>query len=178
MRRCGLGFMFLLMSFVITQTATARSLVQHFGANNSCYERQYTGKHLAKNPRQTVSFIRFNHFPNHFGVHGAEGKIGFDEKTGMVAFAISMRFRGSNKTYKDAGECLPRGKRLKCQIECDGGGFEIKHRDANSILILNKTGFAVSGCGEADYGEVTTKTDDKAFLLHRLPASQCKPPKN
>lgn len=171
-----IGFGIALSALVLVDPAPARVLEQHFGPMDSCYERVYSKDHMAKHPKQRVSHIRVEHFPNLFGTHGPDGKVRFDEKTGEVAFGIKVHFRGSSEEFSDGGVCYPKKGYLRCQIECDGGGFEIKHRDANSILIYNTRGFAVSGCGGEERAFISTKSDDKVFRLNRLPASKCVPP--
>lgn len=157
------------LAFFAEIAVAEQALTQHFGDFDSCYTRQYSQDHLAKNPEQTVSYIRFDHTPtnNEF--------VKYDANTGELEFSVSVNFIDSDKNYSNSGRCHPDGDKLTCNIECDGGGFDIKSKDADSILIYTgEYGFRVSGCGFDDIRGVFRETDDKIFLLHKLPSNQCK----
>ena len=160
----------------LPEPAPARPLDGHFGSGDSCYARVYSEEHLRKNSTQRVTEIRFNHFPTTFGVNDESGAIKFNPATGELFFTISVRFRDSEKLYVDGGSCLPDGDQYRCNIECDGGGFVLKDRTKDTILLVNQSGFSVSGCGGEDYREVQPDPDDKVFRLDRLPNLLCKPP--
>lgn len=161
---------------LIPGPASARPLDSHFGSGDSCYARVYSKEHLKKHSTQRVTEIRFNHFPTTFGVNDESGAIKFNPATGELFFTISVRFRDSEKLYVDGGSCLPDGDQYRCNIECDGGGFVLKDRTKDTILLVNQTGFSVSGCDGEDYREVQPEPDDKVFRLDRLPKLLCKPP--
>lgn len=163
-----------LFSLILTgQAAMAEQpLAQHFGEYDSCYARQYSAEHLASHPNQTVAQIEFGHFPTRYK------EWAYDPEEGSIPFIVQVTFRDSDKIYNDFGECRPQADGLRCQIECDGGGFTLTHKDTDSILLHTRdgNGFTVTGCGDEDFRQISTKTDDKVFLLHRLPAAQCKYP--
>lgn len=164
------SFLSLFACLLISEAAVAEQvLTQNFGKDDSCYARQYSAEHMAENPDQTVSFIKFGHFPSWFEARGIL------QDASTVPFTIEVNFKNDNQNYMNGGECRPHDDDLKCQIECDGGGFVLKHKDADSILLYTRPeqGFAVAGCDGNDYRSVTDKTDDKIFLLRRLPAAQC-----
>lgn len=165
-----LGFVSLFAGLLVGELAVAETaLNQHFGDGDSCYAREYTTEHLVKNPEQTVSFIKFGSFPSWFDARG------IIRSEDSVPFSIEVNFKNDRRNYVNGGECRTQGDDLKCQIDCDGGGFILKHKDAASILLYTRPdqGFAVAGCDGNDYRSVTDKTDDKIFLLHRMPAEQC-----
>ena len=169
MKRVFLSLVCIFAASLIAEMAMAeRALSQHFGATDSCYARQYSPQHLAKNPEQTVSFIRLDHSPNAYDLK-------FEPETGMVIFDLTIRFKDAAKNYEALGECHPKDGILKCGIECDGGQFSIKSKDADSILLYNGGRMVFSDCdaGDVNYRELTDQTDDKIFLLHRLPDDQC-----
>lgn len=143
--------------------AAAAPLSQHFSDEPTCYSRSYSADHLRKNPAQRVSYIRFDHVP------GSMGEVG----PGELAFSVSVRFKESPKTLTNSGLCFPLSETYRCQLECDGGGFELKNRDLSSLYLLNPSGFIVSSCGGDDYVELAPKPDDKIFRLNRLPPSEC-----
>lgn len=164
----------------------AGALDRYFsGDRNSCYQRVYSASHMRAHPNQTVKSISFNHFPNLWGTYGPNGKVQFNEKTREVYFAIKVSFPGSAEVFSESGVCRRRGDILRCGIECDGGGFELRARkDGRLLLKTGSYGFRVvggnGGCGGEDESKirhVTRKTDDRAFLLSRLPDLSCVAPK-
>lgn len=157
-------------------TSSARPLERHFGPDDSCYGRVYGSDHLKKNRNQRVEEISFHHYPKSFGVHDASGNIAFNSKSAELFFQLNVKFRDSSQIYSDGGSCTPDGNRYKCFIECDGGGFYLEDRSSDSLLLINETGFSVSGCGSDDSREITPKTQDKVFRLNRLPGAVCVPP--
>ena len=150
----------------------------------SCYRRVYTRGHLAAHPGQTVAAISFSHFP---GVWGPTGKKAAGSgRNRDVYFVISAKFRNSPGTFKEIGMCSPRKKFLRCQIDCDGGEFELHaYKDGRLLLKLNSYGFRLvagaggcgGGAGDGSARFITRNTDDKAFLLSRLPDDECIAPK-
>ncbi len=165
-----------LLAMLAPDGVSARPLERHFGADNSCYQRVYSRAHLKKQSTQRVAEIRFDHFPTTFGSYDENNQIRFDPTTGAVAFSLDVRFRGSEKRYSSDGTCYPEGKLYRCQVSCDGGSFYLKDRSAKSILLINKTGFSVSGCEAEDFRKVEPEPDDKVFRLDRLKGSACTPP--
>ena len=165
-----------LLVMLMPDAASTRPLERHFGADNSCYQRVYSKAHLNKQSTQRVAEIRFDHFPTTFGMYDDNDQIRFDPDTGAVFFGVSVRFRGSNKRYSSDGTCYPDGGLYRCQVSCDGGSFYLKDRSAKSILLINKTGFAVSGCEAEDFRVLEPEPDDKVFRLDRLAGSSCTPP--
>lgn len=145
--------------------AAAAPLSQHFSGEPTCYSRSYSSEHLRKNPAQRVSYIRFDHVPGSMGEVGA----------GELAFSISVRFKNSPETLTNSGLCFPQSETYRCQLECDGGGFELKDRDHSSLYLLNPSGFVVSGCDGDAYVELVPEPDDKIFRLNQMPMSECGP---
>ncbi|MHA1189542.1 MAG: hypothetical protein ACTSSQ_03650 [Alphaproteobacteria bacterium] len=161
---------------LMPDAASTRPLERHFDADNSCYQRVYSRAHLKKQSTQRVAEIRFDHFPTTFGAYDENDQINFNSKTGEVYFSLSVKFRGSPNRYGSDGTCYPDGKLYRCQVSCDGGSFFLKDRSAKSILLINKTGFTVSGCEVEDFRQLEPKPDDKIFRLDRLKDSACTPP--
>jgi len=147
---------------------------------DTCFERVYSNKHLRKHPRQRVAMIRFNHYPKLFGLIGKDDIVDPRLSPGVVYFQIQVRFRGAKRTGSNSGTCEVRRGKLICQIECDGGSFQIIRESTDSLLIRNDR-FAVTGCenGEETCEDgyfshwVEPEPDDKAFRLKRLPHNRC-----
>lgn len=79
------------------------------------------------------------------------------------------------------GPCMPRGGKMWCGVECDGGSVLISTRNGGDILVdlAAVGGIAMSmSCGEEDFEQgfmLEPGADDKTFLLHALPAQICEP---
>lgn len=170
MKKLALRLMALMAGLCVTQATIAKqALTQHFGDKKTCYARQYSDAHLAKNPRQTVSYLYVGHYPNQF----ESSK--YNPEDGNVYLEVKARFKDDNAEYINGGNCRPENGILDCQIDCDGGGFKLVHKSQNSILLYTRPvrGFVVQACGAGLIRQVTDQTDDKIFLLKRLPDSQC-----
>ena len=161
---------------IVPSGSDSRPLEKHFGPQNSCYQRVYSQDHLSSHPTQRVSQIRIDHFPRTYGMENENGDIRFDPVTAELYFVVSVKFRNSNRVFRDGGFCTPGGQRYRCQIECDGGSFYLKDRDADSILLINDRGFRISGCSEQGYRILDPEPDDAVFRLDRSPDLACRPP--
>lgn len=103
-----------------------------------CYARTYSDAHLRKNPNQTVREIAIQFR---------------DEADGIAE--VKVVFRDSDRAYRETLYCWDPDRPeygdayLGCSVECDGGYFLARPRDARSILIETRGGFLVSGgCGD------------------------------
>jgi hypothetical protein len=138
-----------------------------------CFTRSYDAAHLAKNPTQTVSSIKFSlayvrHDPDKYRKDG--------QRNYYFKLEVRQRDRPS-KTLSVVGDCLPSNGIIHCSVECDGGGIQVKWRDKpNSILIdLAATGrIRLDNCGgEENSVDLEPGADDRTFLLSRLAPAAC-----
>ncbi len=166
----------LICGIVLPSLGVSSPLELHFGSKNSCYERIFNDEYLSQHPDQKVRRIRVDHFPQTFGTYDANGNIYFDPANPELYFIVSVVFQDSNLVLSDGGFCRPEGQTYHCRIECDGGGFFLKDRDANSILLINDNGFRVSGCGGSLVRALNPDPANNIFRLHRLPEVACVPP--
>jgi hypothetical protein len=138
-----------------------------------CFARTYDAAHLAKHPKQTVSLIKFSlayyrHEPDEFHKEGQRD----------YYFRLEVRQRSNKgKALTTVGDCFPGKGVIHCNVECDGGGIQVKWRDKpNSILIdLAATGrIRLDNCGgEENAVELEPGADDRTFLLSRLAPAAC-----
>lgn len=169
------GVLVSLVTACVATQALARPLERHFGSDNSCYGRAYSSDHLEKHTAQQVKSLRFDHFPTTFGTYDENNRIAFDPARAEVYFMVSATFRGSGEQFTNSGTCTPQGQDYRCQIECDGGGFTLKDKSAASVLLINRSGFSVSGCDAEAHRWLEPEPDDKIFRLDRLAAANCQP---
>lgn len=138
-----------------------------------CFARTYDAAHLAKHPKQTVSAVRFNlayvkHDPDQYRKDGQRN----------YYFQLEVRFRDRpKKTFSTGGDCFPGDGIIRCSVECDGGGVQVRwQKQPETILIdLAATGrIRLDNCGgEENSVELTPGADDRTFLLTRLRSAAC-----
>lgn len=191
-RWSGLGLSSVAIMLALPASAGGQPLERHInGRDDACFERTYTAAHLAAHPDQTVSFIRFEHFPRVWGPIDAEGNVYFDREMWVVNYRVTLRLRRTgDQLYETSGTCRPEGDRLNCGVDCDGGSFTL-HDDGTDTVLLKPSegGFAIFSCGEgmelepatipADpdvAGMLTPGKDDKAFRMSRVSGEDCVAP--
>lgn len=150
-------------------------LTRHFGATDSCYQRVYSDAHLAKHPQQKVTYMRLDHFPLFSGPFGADDQPMIYPDAREIVLFLTVHMRGIDQELENTGFCWPDGDGMSCGIECDGGQFALEDRGADRILLRLKNEIYFADCGEGDIA-LDPEPDDRAFLLHRLPAGDCVPP--
>lgn len=149
-----------LLSCMIASTAWAKEKPY------ACYINTYNKKHMAKNKGQTVTAIKVTLMD----VSAIENP-GADM---WADFELTLRSGGKTK-WGDTALCNGKNGHWKCQIECDGGGFELDE-DANGITLSNSRGFRVAsdgGCGDATT-YVDAQPGNRLFRLSKAKLSACK----
>lgn len=132
----------------------------------ACYTNSYDKAHMAKNKGQTVTAIKVTLMD----VSAIENP-GADM---WADFEMTLRSKGKTK-WGDTALCNGKDGKWKCQIECDGGGFELSE-DAGGLTLSNSRGFRVTsdgGCGEVSE-EVEAKPGNRLFRLSKAKLSACK----
>ena len=150
----------------------------------ACFGRVYDAAHLKKHPKQRVTafhlFRDFTPDPNkETVVESRDELIKIDGENGFRVTAY-VRFRDRPGLFFNGLFCSQssEGDKVRCGIECDGGGFYMK--GAGKSLLLENQGFVViGGCGasedEAEQADfVKPGADDKVFRLDPLPIAQCR----
>jgi len=142
----------------------AQSISQHFDKyRDSCFQRFYSDSHLASHPVQKVEAIQLSHF-------SAESRAMPDSEMNL---RIAVRLRGRS-TWQTPVICRPKGNSLSCGVECDGGRFDVVVKNHSSILITGGTDLYFSDC-DAKPRILERAPDDKVFMLHQQPLSNCRP---
>ena len=152
-----------------------KPMTQHFGGKDSCYERSYSAAHLAKHPLQRVTHMRLTHYPRYSGPFGADDKPMIYPDAPEIVVNLSVRMRGSDDWDLATGFCWPEGDGMACGLECDGGQFSLADRGTGKILLRIQDEIYFHDCDSGD-GVLSSKPDDKSFLLHRLDDSACTAP--
>jgi hypothetical protein len=175
----------LAMSCVATAQERASPLSQHLPlGQEACFGRVYDAAHLMSHPKQRVtSFHLFRDFtpdPNKETPQETRETLVADDGDGGIRVTAYVRFRDRPGLFFNGLHCGPSidGDKVRCGIDCDGGGFFLK--GAGKSLLLENQGFVVvGGCGASEDEEensdvVKPGADDKVFRLDPLPPAQCR----
>ena len=146
--------------FLISATLVVLTGVAH-ASTAGCFARSYDRAHLAKHPDQTVTAVKLQLMNINNTRHD---------------FKLTFNVRGSNKTLRSEGLCLPdpRGG-MKCIVECDGGGVQLVHR-ANDVMMHLDWIRVTSSCDENPVEDGQTLSggkDDRDFRLDRVSDALC-----
>jgi len=133
----------------------------------TCYQREYTAKHLRKDPNQPVTYLLI-----------------LFERGAEVTAETRARFRDANGYWRNKLFCWEPDPAkhgdatLGCSVECDGGHFLVRDR-GDAILVTTPGGWIVGpgGCGEeetiirrvTDIGAAKT-----TFKLYRTDEASCR----
>jgi hypothetical protein len=151
---------FFLFSCLVMPTAWAKEKPY------ACFTNSYDKKHMAKNKGQTIATIKVTFLD----VRTLENP-GADM---WADFEVTLRGKGKIK-WGDTAFCNGKDGKWKCDIECDGGGFEL-NEDASGLTLSNSRGFRVTsdgGCGEnTDF--VEANPGNRLFRLSKAKLSACK----
>ena len=120
-----------LFSCLISVTASALALaapssLQPALGEKACFERKYTSDHLRRNPKQHLSsmYILVTHMRDSYSDGGT-----YDWVNGTVVGASKNEYYMNDNAgcvYKADGS-------ISCNIECDGGAFEV-YPQSDSVL--------------------------------------------
>lgn len=155
----------------------AQAVELRYGADQ-CFVRTYTKAHLAKNPAQQVTQIRFVHRPSVYNSDEVVLSQGQGGRVKEQVALVDVRFR-NQRHLKQTVYCTNESGTRLCGVECDGGRFAYRFKSNGSMLIdLRKTGGMLLGslCGEesADQSHwFGTNKDDQLFRLDPADMSAC-----
>lgn len=146
--------------------------------SDQCFMRTYNKAHLAKNPAQQVTQIRFVHRPSAYNSDEVALSRGQGGRVKEQVALVDVKFR-NQRHLKQTVYCTNNGGRQLCGVECDGGRFAYSFKSNGSMLIdLRKTGGMLLGslCGEenADRSHwFGMNKDDQLFRLDSADMSAC-----
>jgi hypothetical protein len=131
-----------------------------------CFTNTYDKAHLAKHKGQSITSIKM--------LLKDARNLENSQDDFHAEFEVTLRGQGKVK-WGDVGLCRGKPGAWRCNIECDGGGFELKDDD-NGLTVINSRGFRITkdgGCGEeTDY--VEAKPGNRLFRLSKSKLSACK----
>lgn len=175
----------LAMSCAAAAQERASPLPEHLPlGQEACFGRVYDAAHLKKHPKQRVTafhlFRDFTPDPNKETPQEARETLVADDGDGGIRVTAYVRFRDRPGLFFNGLHCGSslNGDKVRCGIDCDGGGFFLKGA-AKSLLLENQGFVVVGGCGASEEEEENTDVvkpgaDDKVFRLDPLPAAQCR----
>ncbi|MEM7444907.1 MAG: hypothetical protein AAF414_16420 [Pseudomonadota bacterium] len=139
----------------------------------ACYGRAYTAEDLSSNPGQSVVSMQIvmdasfaGEPPDHTGPSMID--------TTMTA-TLRDRF---GEFFVNSAVCrwMGEAEHYSCEIECDGGAFEIEPASDGTATLLNESlGFLLyGGCGfDGEMIEIQPGDPHAAFQLYELPIEAC-----
>ena len=124
-----------------------------------CFTRSYDRAHLAQYPDQVVTAVKLRIYRPPSG--------NADKYSFLAHFAL----RGKDKPLRTSGICNETASRLRCLVECDGGGVDVVPRARDATMQLDR----ISGpaCNEDSARELTGGKDDRVFRLDRVNDAAC-----
>jgi hypothetical protein len=150
----------------------------------ACFGRIYDTAHLKKHPRQRVTafhlFRDFTPDTNKETPQETRKELEDIDGDGGIRVTAYVRFRDRPGLFFNGLHCSRSadGSKVRCGIDCDGGGFLLKS-SGKSLLLENEGFVVVGGCGASEEEEENTDyvkpgADDKVFRLDPLPVAQCR----
>lgn len=141
----------------------------------ACFTRHYDPAHLKAHPKQNVTDMTLLADSPYDGEADAARS---------YSLTIGVNFRTLKKQFQAYGGCDGTDaaqKSLNCYIDCDGGSIKVRPKDTNSILVDIPTGARIydptaPADADPDTGvppKAEFASDDKTFLLARVPLDQC-----
>ncbi len=154
--------------------ATLADLVEQVDGGKSCWQRVYEKTHLKNHPDQLVKSMTF-------GVEFHPHEDPEPDDPGFSLFGMSVAMRDGRTGTTGGGCWIGEGGQLRCGVECDGGGVELRMQPEGGLLIdLEATGY-IRMEGECGGGTedatfpLEPGLDDKRFLLHPVDVAICEP---
>lgn len=139
------------------------------GPDPGCYERSYSGDHLAAHPAQVVSKMRLLIFED------------TNYNQTMAAMEVQMTVQGhvagtgaAGRTLRQGLICFSGAQTAGCAVECDGGSFTVRRQDKQGIVVSTDyltVGQTESCGGLVDLAEVPGEA--VSYLLNAAPMSVC-----
>jgi hypothetical protein len=139
----------------------------------ACFVRRYDANHLAQHPKQNVSAMKLL----------VTAEIPSDAKdTVNYSFRVGFQFRHRPVKFDSAGACRhivaeDNGDevRLRCGVDCDGGGIEVAMKDDKSAVVRTERIriWKHKHPDDEDTDDARLGDDDKAFHLDRVDTREC-----
>jgi hypothetical protein len=149
----------------------------------ACFGRVYDPAHLKAHPKQRVtSFYLLRDFTpddsKEMPQATREKMIAEDGQGGGVPVMAYVRFRDRPGLFFNGLNCRKYESSIRCDIDCDGGGFLLKP-SGDSLLLENEGFVVVGGCGASEDEEeqsdnVKPGADDRVFRLDKKPIAECR----
>jgi hypothetical protein len=114
-------------------------------------------EHLAEHPDQTVTSVSICLFPA-------------QNERSAYNYKLEFHVRGRNQALSAQGYCSREGERLRCGVECDGGGVSLA-LNGNTAMMYLLDFIRLSSCDDAtgEGGEsLSAGKDDNVFRLDRV----------
>lgn len=163
--------------FVFSAPTYANPLADLSAGHPVCFEREYSDKHMAAHPLQTVKKMEMK--------ASIVPELAGDEFIFLDIRALIKRPVGRGfqyKVYSNGMGCGLKDNRLECGIDCDGGTATVAWdvtADEDQIWFRNKGFVMYGGCGsDVDMDDMIwldpKKGGDDIFRLYRMNDKSCR----
>ncbi|MCP3971522.1 MAG: hypothetical protein GY717_14635 [Rhodobacteraceae bacterium] len=155
-----------IIAAVVTALAGGAALAD--GPPPGCYHRDYTDAHLAKHPNQVVDWITMIVEHDQYGHDVARMRV-YTANQGHV-----RRSGHGHRVFDQFLFCWDDGRRARCGVECDGGGFVMTRYTGKSLTFETRNLWIgdTDECGGAiDLAEIPGRA--VKYRLDRVSASIC-----
>lgn len=139
-------------------------------ASHICMVRHYDKAHLVSHPDQNVTDMLV-----YIGKRAGE-------QDGYASYDVNVqvKFRDSRKPMTFSGGCgreIGKSTPIGCDIDCDGGGYDVSLKDDKSVELTIPSSVRLEGEEDEDGkpGTAGFKSDDKTFLLYQTTLETCLP---
>ena len=135
----------------------------------ACFARYYDRAHLQAHPRQKVASIEIDMTPTNLD--------GESYSPNHFELGVGLRPRGKVEWYGGNAICKSEGAIFTCYLEGDEGDLKLTplpggglKAETTRIVLEGSDFFWISG---TDFPEITSKSDDRVFILQRAPRAKC-----
>lgn len=171
---------YLILALAATLTAQAQAELKTAEAfagvtlnKSACFTREYSKRHMASRPRQTVERIKIK-----------LKQTQYENFEPMNVLAIQVKRKNDSRLWTNNIACFDdeKNKTVRCSVECDGGSVEILERNADGKMLLKNNGVVLyGGCGDEGANGEEPKTiflksrrgGDDVFLLQQAEEQAC-----
>jgi hypothetical protein len=137
----------------------------------ACFVRRYDAVHLAQHPQQKVGAMKLLLTAENVPDEGVQ-----------YGFRVGVNFRNRPGKFDSGGACgdvaastSKEGElEISCQVDCDGGGFEVALADGDKSVILRLERMHIWDTSKpGEDTDLRGGADDRVFRLDRVDAEDC-----
>jgi hypothetical protein len=164
-------------SIPIGREGPLAAIVRPVPGAKACFKHAYDAAHLRRHPDQKVTSMvfRLRYYKHPGDKQDPQGQR-------FYYFDLGARVKGRPRFLRAAGECNPDGTGIRCRVDCDGGGVNIRFDPSNDTLLVGFNKLIprlrmTESCADderAPLYELEPGQDDRSFQLTRADSAMCR----